>query len=120
MPTRCSPFFSYAMTAYFTFGPTAIAKFDVPGPLSAGAGGDPAQPLHERLKVLLDIVAASEGAPDPIVGPPLYGRWHALGTSDRERLAPLAAAVKHHALELPGRGPGPGRPDELSQAGEKL
>jgi hypothetical protein len=50
----------------------------------------------------------------------LYGRWHALGAQDRERLAPLAAAVKHHALELPGRTPGSGPADDLSQAGEEL
>jgi hypothetical protein len=49
----------------------------------------------------------------------LYGRWHSLGAADRERLAPLAAAVKHHALELPGRDE-PGAWDELSRAGGKL
>ena len=57
--------------------PTAIAN---PGrataALSAGQTAGPALALHRRLKELLDIVSTASDAV-PVVGPPLYGRWHA-------------------------------------------
>ncbi len=62
--------------------PTAIAKADVPGPLGLAAAGTPGvDELHARLKVLVDIVAQAADDPEPIVGPPLYGQWHAAVTS---------------------------------------
>jgi hypothetical protein len=61
--------------------PTAIAKDDVAGPLSAGAPAEPqADALHRRLKELLDIVAGATEE-SPVVGPPLYGQWPACVTS---------------------------------------
>ena len=61
--------------------PTAIAKDDVAGPLSAGApAGEQADALHRRIKELLDI-AAGAAEETPVVGPPLYGQWPASVTS---------------------------------------
>ncbi len=75
--------------------PTAIAKSDGPGAL-APDGAAPALAadlLHARIKELVDIVAAATDA-EPIVGPPLYGRWPAEVTSidgspDTAALAPV-------------------------------
>ena len=40
-------------------------------------------PFRDGLRVMLDTSAGvqPDGAEDPIVGPPFYGRWHALATS---------------------------------------
>ena len=41
-------------------------------------------PFRDGLRVMLDTSAGvqPDGAEDPIVGPPFYGRWHALATSE--------------------------------------
>lgn len=49
----------------------------------------------------------------------LYGRWHSLPAAERERLAPLAAELKRHALDLPGRAAGESA-GELDTAGREL
>ncbi|WP_239377614.1 hypothetical protein [Frankia sp. Cj5] len=45
--------------------------------LEPGAADPQVAVLHRRLKLLLDPVAAREDDDVPLVGPPLYGRWHA-------------------------------------------
>lgn len=62
--------------------PTAISTADAPGKLAPGSEEPSAQRtnLHRRLKELVDLVAAATDE-DPIVGPPLYGRWPAEVTS---------------------------------------
>jgi hypothetical protein len=62
--------------------PTAMAASDLPGALAPGDDGDAqARGLRARLKHLLDVTAAADDDPEPIVGPPLYGQWHAAVSS---------------------------------------
>ncbi|KMO84105.1 hypothetical protein BST22_13940 [Mycolicibacterium chubuense] len=79
--------------------PTAITRIADPGPFEPpSATNDPApevDALHFRLKQLVDIVAGAQPV-DPIVGPPLYGQWHACTDSIDEHpengtLAPAPA-----------------------------
>jgi hypothetical protein len=58
--------------------PTAIAKADMSWPLAPGTDGDDQVGLRPRLKELVDLTAQEATATEPLVGPPLYGRWHAL------------------------------------------
>ena len=57
--------------------PTAIAKADMSWPLAPGTDGDDQVGLRPRLKELVDLTAEEATADEPLVGPPLYGRWHA-------------------------------------------
>jgi hypothetical protein len=59
--------------------PTAIARPGAVPALAPGAAGPRARIIHRRLKELVDVTASNGDA--PIVGPPLYGRWHAGVTS---------------------------------------
>jgi hypothetical protein len=69
--------------------PTAISKGPTPPhrSLAPGGGADYAPALQRRLKQLLDITASAAAEisadidEDPIVGPPLYGQWHAAVSS---------------------------------------
>ena len=64
--------------------PTAITRIADPGPFEPPTAITDPSPevdaLHFRLKQLVDIVAGAQPA-DPIVGPPLYGQWHACASS---------------------------------------
>lgn len=64
--------------------PTAIARVLTDHPLAAPPAGDGADPavadFRARLKELIDLVAGADAA-DPVVGPPLYGRWPGLADS---------------------------------------
>ncbi len=60
--------------------PTAIGRPARLGPLAPGSTDPQAAPLQTRLKELVDLVAAATDD-DPVVGPPLYGRWPAEVTS---------------------------------------
>jgi hypothetical protein len=72
--------------------PTAISS-PRPDTSFAPDSHDPqAAPLHERLKEVVDLVA-QQAAATPIVGPPLYGQWHAGVTS-------LDGAPQEAALEV--------------------
>jgi len=50
----------------------------------------------------------------------LHRRWEQLGASERERLAPLARAVKEGALELRGRADSATAERELAAANKAL
>lgn len=79
--------------------PTAITRIAEVGPYSPPSPTTDPEPavdaLHARLKQLVDIVAGAH-AEAPIVGPPLYGQWHACvdsidGHPDNVMLAPVPA-----------------------------
>ncbi|KRE25568.1 hypothetical protein ASG82_18685 [Mycobacterium sp. Soil538] len=87
--------------------PTAITRIADPGPFEPpSATTDPApdvDALHFRLKQLVDIVAGAQPE-DPIVGPPLYGQWHACRNSIDEHpengtLAPVPADSRQTWVE---------------------
>ena len=50
----------------------------------------------------------------------LYGRWRALGPTDRERLAPLAEEAKERALDARGAGDAHQAERDLAAANESL
>ncbi len=49
----------------------------------------------------------------------LYGQWNALSAGERDRLAPLAAELKRHALDHRGRS-STGPSGDLDRAGKDL
>jgi hypothetical protein len=80
--------------------PTALARPDASWPFDPSSDADAQVNLRPRLKELVDRVALESTADEPLVGPPLYGQWHA-----------EVASVDGH----PGRGELVAPPDEGPQ-----
>lgn len=87
--------------------PTAITRIADPGPFAPPSATYDAPPevdaLHFRLKQLVDIVAGAQPE-NPIVGPPLYGQWHACADSiddvpENGTLAPVPTGSRQTWVE---------------------